>query len=129
MRFAVALLAPALILALAGGVGADGKKKDKGTPPGHARTGGVPPGLAKKGGVPPGLARKFGTKLPEKAYIALDPNRDDRAWFLIEGRWVLEEGFDVALRAEVVQVRARPAASPPVAPPLVDVDLHVVLFE
>lgn len=130
MRFVTTALALSLVLGGASGVLADsGKSKDKQTPPGLAKKGGVPPGLAKKGGVPPGLAKKFGAQVPKRAYIAFEPNRDDRAWFLIEGRWVLQEGFTVGIRAEVGQVRALPSAPPPVELPLVDVDLHVVLFE
>ena len=52
-----------------------------------AKNAGGPPGLAKKGGVPPGLAKRFGPTVPAKAYIAVDPRHDDRAWFLIDGRW------------------------------------------
>ena len=81
------------------------------------------------GVMPKDVAKKFGNQVPEKAYIAVDPSRDDRAWFLIEGRWVLKDGFTGSLRVEIGQVRTRPAAPPPVSPPLVDVDLHVVLFE
>ena len=128
MRFATSLLAVALIFGIGGEVEAD-KPKKKDTPPGLAKKGGVPPGLAKKGGLPPGLAKKFGATVPEKAYIAVDPKRDDRAWFLIDGRWVLETGLEGTLRVEVGEVRAHPPAPPPVELPLVDVDLHVVLFE
>ena len=85
--------------------------------------------MAKKGGLPPGLAKKFGAQVPEKAYIAIDPQRADRAWFLIEGRWVLKDGFEGSLRVEVGEMRLRPPAPPPVPLPLVDVDLRVVLFE
>ena len=129
MRLVVGLVATALALSSVGVVLADGKSKGKDTPPGLAKKDGVPPGLAKKGGVPPGLAKKFGSQVPDKAWVALDPSRDDRAWFLIEGRWVLKEGFSVGVRAEVGQALHLPASPPPVELPLVDVDLHVVLFE
>jgi len=127
MRVAAGLLLVAFTLGVADGALAD-KPKKKDTPPGLAKKGGVPPGLAKKGGLPPGLAKKFG-EVPGKAYIAFDPDRDDRAWFLIDGRWVLEEGFEDILRTEVKDVRSRPPAPPPVPLPLVDIDLRVVLFE
>ena len=65
---------------------------------------GVPPGHAKHGGLPPGLAKKFGPSIPERCYIAVDPRYDDRAWFLIDGRWVLHQGFDSDVRVEVRQV-------------------------
>lgn len=127
MRLITGLLVVAFALGSAGGALAD-KPKKKDTPPGLEKKGGVPPGLAKKGGLPPGLAKKFGP-VPEKAYIAIDPNRDDRAWFLIDGRWVLKSDFDSVLRTEVKEIRTRPPAPPPVALPLVDIDLRVVLFE
>lgn len=98
-----------------------GGNKDK-----HGR----PPGHAKHGGLPPGLAKKFGPAVPERCYIAVDPRYDDRAWFLIDGRWVLRQGFGPDVRIEVRQVMALPAlpSPPPVPLPKVQVGLHVVLF-
>ena len=92
--------------------------------------GGTPPGLAKKGGLPPGLAKKFGPSVPAKAYVAVDPRFDDRAWFLIDGRWVLQQGFDPNLRAEVRSLMTvSPIPGPPPVPlPKLDVALRVVLF-
>ena len=92
---------------------------------------GRPPGHAKKhGGLPPGLAKKFGPTVPARCYIAVDPRYDDRAWFLIDGRWVLRQGFAPDVRVEVRQVMALPAlpSPPPVPLPKVQVGLHVVLF-
>lgn len=107
-----------------------GHGKDKGLPPGLAKKeqGDLPPGLAKKGGLPPGLAKKFGARLPERPYIAVDPRRPDRAYFLVEGRWVLKQGFTASLQAEIKDVLRLPMAPPPVPLPKVGVDLHVVLF-
>jgi hypothetical protein len=101
----------------------------KGTPPGLAKKGGVPPGLAKKGGLPPGLAKKFGAHRPEKAYVAFDPLHQDRAWFLINGRWVLKKRFNASLRAEVRDALQLPPVPPPLPLPSVRVELRVVLFE
>lgn len=98
-------------------------------PPGHAKKQGVPPGLAKKGGLPPGLAKKFGRHRPEQPYIAFDPGRTDRAWFLIEGQWQLKTGLTGALRIEIQDSLKLPIAPPPVPLPKVGVDLHVVLFD
>jgi len=102
----------------------------KGHGRGHGRDKGdfVPPGLAKKGGMPPGLAKKFGRR-PERPYIAIDPRHPDRAYFLIEGRWELQKGFNVSLQAEVRDCLRLPSAPPPVPLPRVGVDLHVVLFD
>jgi hypothetical protein len=94
------------------------------TPPGH---GGVPPGLAKKGGMPPGLAKRLGRPLTQRVYVAFDPRREDRAWFLVDDRWVEQTGFDASLRLEVRDSLRLPAIPlPPVPPPLAR--LHVVLF-
>lgn len=101
----------------------------KGTPPGLAKKGGLPPGLAKKGGLPPGLAKKFGAHRPEKAYVAFDPLHQDRAWFLINGRWVLKKRFNTSLRAEVRDALQLPPVPPPLPLPSVRVELRAVLFE
>jgi len=95
-----------------------------------AKAAGAPPGLAKKGGVPPGLAKQFGATVPEKAYVAIDPRYDDRAWFLIDGQWVLRQGFDQAVRVEVRSLMTLPPVPvPPVPLPSVEVSLRVVLFQ
>ena len=116
------LLIPATALA-------DKPSKHEGGPPGLAKKDGVPPGLAKKGGLPPGLAKKFGRAPPSKAYVAFDPRYDDRAWFLIDNRWVLRQHFDSSLRIEVRQAFTLPAVPPPVPVPSLQVAFHVVLFE
>ena len=97
----------------------------------EAKHAGTPPGLAKKGGLPPGLAKQFGTTVPDKAYVAVDPRYDDRAWFLVDGRWVLRQGFDPDLRLEVRSVMTHPsiAVPHPVPLPAAAVSLHVVVFE
>jgi len=94
-----------------------------------AAAAGGPPGLAKKGGIPPGIAKQFGATVPAKAYVAIDPRYDDRAWFLIDGRWVLKQGFDSNLRVEVHSLMALPAIpEPPVPLPSLEIAFHVVLF-
>jgi hypothetical protein len=108
---------------------ADKPSKNDGTPPGLAKKGGVPPGLAKKGGLPPGLAKKFGPAPPARAYVAFDPAHDDRAWFLIDGRWVLKQKFDSNLRVEVRGAMALDPVPPPVPLPSLNIDFRVVLFE
>lgn len=139
MRYGVAVFA--MVLLCCGIALADKPTKDKqvppgladkgGTPPGLAKKGGVPPGLAKKGGLPPGLAKKFGPRVPQQAYIALDPGHTDRAWFLIDDRWVLRQHFDSNLRVEVSQLLTLPTlrAPPPVPLPSLSIQFHVLLFE
>lgn len=124
----VPILPLVLVSALALTGLADKPPKEKGVPPGQAKKGAAPPGLAKKGGVPPGLAKKFGPKLPERPYIAFDPRKDDRAWFLMDGRWVLKTGFEPSVRVEVQHAIALPPVPPPVPLPTGSVELHVVLF-
>jgi hypothetical protein len=88
-----------------------------------------PPGLAKESPLPPGLAKRFGDDVPDEAWIAFHPTRDDGAWFLIDYEWTLVTGFSAATRAEVKEARKRPSATPPLPPPNVGVKLHVVRFE
>ena len=118
-----------LFLLYAPAVFADKPAKSDGAPPGHAKRSGVPPGLAKKGGLPPGLAKKFGSSPPSVAYVALDPLHDDRALFLIDGRWVLQQQFDANLRSEVRVAMTLPAVAPPVPLPSLHLGFRVVLFE
>ena len=84
-----------------------------------------------QGGVPPGLAKKFGATVPARAYIAVDPKYDDRAWFLIDGRWVLQQGFDSQLRVEVRSLFTLPPIPepPPIPLPSAAVSFRVVLFQ
>jgi hypothetical protein len=91
---------------------------------------GTPPGLAKKGGVPPGLAKNFGTTVPATAYIAFDPRHDDRAWFLIDNRWVLRQNLEPPVRAEVRSLFTLPPlpGPPPVPLPRLDAPLRVIRF-
>jgi hypothetical protein len=96
--------------------------------PGQSKKG-IPPGLAKKGGLPPGLAKKFGRRMPERPYIAFDPVRTDRAWFLIEGQWQLKTGLTGTLKVEIQDSLKLPVVPPPIPLPKVGVDLHVVLFQ
>jgi hypothetical protein len=126
MRYEPLILIPFLICSVS--AFAD-KPVGDGTPPGLVKKGGVPPGLAKKGGLPPGLAKKFGPAPPARAYVAFDPAHDDRAWFLIDGRWILKQRFDSNLRVEVRSAMALPPVPPPVPLPSLNIAFRVVLFE
>lgn len=109
-----------------------GLAKKGGVPPGQARKAGLVPGLAKKGSLPPGLAKKFGRTAPAVAYIAVDPQHDDRAWFLISGVWVLRQGFDDSLRGEVRQILSAPRPPAPIHSPVplpaLNANLRVMVF-
>jgi hypothetical protein len=128
MRSLRTVLVAALALGVAGLASAQ-KPPEKPVPPGQAKEEGTPPGLAKKGGLPPGLAKRFGEEVPEEAWIAFHPTRDDGAWFLIDFEWTLVTGLSPSVRAEVREARKRPAKVPPVPTPNVGVALHVVRFE
>jgi hypothetical protein len=119
----------AVLVTLVAGVGLAEKPQEKPVPPGEAKKESAPPGLAKKGGLPPGLAKKFGAEVPEEAWIAFHPTRDDGAWFLIDYEWTLVTGFSASVRAEVKEARKLPSQVPPLPPPSVGVKLHVVRFE
>lgn len=128
MRSLRTVVVAALALGVAGVASAQ-KPQGKPAPPGQAKEEGTPPGLAKKGGLPPGLAKRFGEEVPEEAWIAFHPTRDDGAWFLIDFEWTLVTGFSPSVRAEVKEARKLPAKTPPVPTPNVGVALHVVRFE
>ena len=128
MRFLKAAILATLALGVAG-IALAQKPEEKPVPPGQAKKEGAPPGLAKKGGLPPGLAKRFGAEVPEEAWIAFHPTRDDGAWFLIDFEWTLVTGFSPSVRAEVKEARKLPAKVPPVPTPNVGVALHVVRFE
>jgi hypothetical protein len=128
MRFRRTILVAALALGAAG-VALAQAPPEKRAPPGQDEKEGAPPGLAKKGALPPGLAKRFGPAVPEEAWIAFHPTRDDGAWFLIDYEWTLVTGFPPSVRAEVREARKRPGKVPPIPPPSVGVALHVVLFE
>lgn len=126
------VLRTVLVAALALGVAAVAfgqTPPEKPAAPGQSKVEGATPGLAKKGTLPPGLAKRFGDDVPDEAWIAFHPTRDDGAWFLIDYEWTLVTGLSAATRAEVKEARKLPSATPPLPPPNVGVKLHVVRFE
>jgi len=136
------LILAVLVLMIPVVLSGDGKKKDPPSMAGKpasspsneksakkAASKSTPPGLAKKTELPPGLAKKFGEKPDGAAYVAFDPKNTSRAWFLIDGKWKLEDGFDAKLRGEVKASLAFPAVEPPVPLPEVKIKLQVVKFE
>jgi hypothetical protein len=127
MRYGPFILA--FVLAAPAAALADKPVRNDGLPPGQAKKASVPPGLAKKNGMPPGLAKKFGATPPAQAYVAFDPRYDDRAWFLVDGRWVLRRNFEPTVRVEVRQAMALPPVPPPVPLPALDIAFRVVVFQ
>lgn len=108
---------------------AEAKPKGKGrSHPTHQVWAGHPHGL------PPGLAKKLGPTRPTRLYVALDPRWDDRAWFLLNERWVLRSLPEASLRREVrALLDFGPLPAPPLPPPIplprLGVELRLWLFD
>lgn len=125
MRCALLVLAVTLVPLV------EAEAQGKGTvPPGLAKKGGVPPEQAKRGCLPPGLAKKLGPNPSCRVYVVVDPAREDRAWFLVEGDWVL--ATDLAPDARM-ELRAAlkldfPPPPPPVPFPRAGAELRLMLF-
>ena len=64
----------------------------------------------------------------DRRYVALVPGDPSRCYVFIEGRWVLRQIRDPRARLDLEGAFRLPVAPPPVAPPRLGVDLHVVLF-
>lgn len=64
----------------------------------------------------------------DRHYVALVPGDPSRCYVFIEGRWVLRQIRDPRARLDLEGAFRLPVAPPPVAPPRLGVDLHVVLF-
>jgi hypothetical protein len=123
MRSLRSALASSLALGILG-VASGADARDEPGPPREES-----PAPARRSVLPPGLATAFGPEMPEEAWIAFHPKRDDGAWFLIDFEWTLVTGLAPAVREEVRAARRRPASPPPVPLPDVGVALHVVRFE
>ncbi|HEY3270640.1 MAG TPA: hypothetical protein VGJ89_05440 [Geothrix sp.] len=64
----------------------------------------------------------------DRRYVALVPGDPSRCYVFLEGRWVLRQIRDPRARLDLEGAFRLPMAPPPVAPPRLGVDLHVVLF-
>lgn len=63
-----------------------------------------------------------------RRYVALVPGDPSRMYVFLDGRWVLRQVRDPRARVDVEGAFRLPVAPPPIAPPRIGVDLHVVLF-
>lgn len=63
-----------------------------------------------------------------RRYVALIPGDPSRCYVFLEGRWVLRQIRDPRARLDLEGAFALPVAPPPVAPPRLGLNLHVVLF-
>ncbi len=65
----------------------------------------------------------------EKRYVAFIPGDPSRVYVYLDGRWMLRRITDPTWRVDLEGAYRLPAAPPPVAPPRLGIDLHVVLFD
>ena len=63
-----------------------------------------------------------------RRYVALVPGDPSRCYVFLDGRWVLRQIRDPRARLDLEGAYRLPVAPPPVAPPRIGLDLHVVLF-
>lgn len=64
----------------------------------------------------------------QRRYVALVPGDPSRMYVFLDGRWVLRQVRDPRARLDLEGAFRLPMAPPPVAPPRIGLDLHVVLF-
>lgn len=64
----------------------------------------------------------------QRRYVALVPGDPSRIYVFLQGRWVLRQIRDPRARLDLEGAFRLPVAPPPVAPPRLGLDLHVVLF-
>jgi hypothetical protein len=63
-----------------------------------------------------------------RRYVALVPGDPSRMYVFLDGRWVLRRIRDPRARLDLEGAFRLPMAPPPIAPPRIGLDLHVVLF-
>lgn len=63
-----------------------------------------------------------------RRYVALVPGDPSRMYVFLDGRWVLRQVRDPRARLDLEGAFRLPMAPPPIAPPRIGLDLHVVLF-
>lgn len=78
--------------------------------------------------VPPPWMNGYWRPEEHRRYVALVPGDPSRMYVFLEGRWVLRQVRDPRARLDLEGAFRLPVAPPPVAPPRIGVDLHVVLF-
>lgn len=63
-----------------------------------------------------------------RRYVALVPGDPSRIYVFLDGRWVLRQVRDPRARLDLEGAFRLPVAPPPIAPPRLGLNLHVVLF-
>ena len=64
----------------------------------------------------------------QRRYVALVPGDPSRMYVFLDGRWVLRQIRDPRARLDLEGAFRLPVAPPPIAPPRIGLNLHVVLF-
>lgn len=64
----------------------------------------------------------------QRRYVALVPGDHSRIYVFLDGRWVLRQVRDPRARLDLEGAFRLPVAPPPIAPPRLGLNLHVVLF-
>jgi hypothetical protein len=65
----------------------------------------------------------------DRHYVALVPNDPSRVYVFLDGRWVLRRVRDSRWRVDIEGAYQLPAVPPPVPPPSLGLNLHIVLFD
>ncbi len=63
-----------------------------------------------------------------RRYVALVPGDPSRMYVFLDGRWVLRQVRDPRARLDLEGAFRLPMVPPPITPPRIGLDLHVVLF-
>lgn len=64
----------------------------------------------------------------QRRYVALVPGDPSRMYVFLDGRWVLRQVRDPRARLDLEGAFRLPMAPPPIPPPRLGLNLHVVLF-
>jgi hypothetical protein len=64
----------------------------------------------------------------QRRYVALVPGDPSRMYVFLDGRWVFRQVRDPRARLDIEGAFRLPMAPPPIPPPRLGLDLHVVLF-
>ena len=64
----------------------------------------------------------------QRRYVALVPGDPSRMYVFLDGRWVLRQVRDPRARLDLEGAFRLPMAPPPIPPPRIGLNLHVVLF-
>lgn len=78
--------------------------------------------------VPPPWMEGYWRPGEHRRYVALVPGDPSRMWVFIDGRWVLRLVRDPRARIDLEGAFTLPFAAPPVPPPRLGLNFHIVLF-